>query len=436
MKVAVIGTGYVGLVQAACLADLNNEVVAIDNDSKKIKKLKQGIMPIYEAGLEDLVTRNVTEGRLKFQTEINQINGSEAIFICVGTPPEPNGKPNLDYVENVAKQIGDNLKHYAVIVEKSTVPVRTADWMKLILRNKLASSDFDIAVNPEFLREGTAVKDFYNPDRIVIGTDSEKAVGILTKLYKPLNSQFLHTDMESAELIKHGSNAFLAMKISYANLISRLCEKTGADIQTVMKGIGLDKRIGEDFFKAGIGYGGFCFPKDLGAFVSVLEEYDIDASLLKSVAKINEDQVQYFAGKIVEKLGNPEKYYSLEGKKIAILGLAFKPGTDDMRLAPSIPLIEQLKSYNASISAYDPKAIENAKKIDSLKDIYFAKDSYDAIKNSNAVVIATEWPEFSKLDLSKIKEHTNYIFDGRNIFSPERMKALKFNYYSIGRKPA
>ncbi|HLC85943.1 MAG TPA: UDP-glucose/GDP-mannose dehydrogenase family protein [Candidatus Nanoarchaeia archaeon] len=427
MKVAVIGTGYVGLTQAACLAELGNEVIGIDNNSSKIQMLNSGEMPIYENGMKPIVISNMKEGRLKFTTDINEINGSQIIFICVGTPPGSDGKPNLSYVENVANQIGNVLKHYAVIVEKSTVPVRTADWMKLILRNKL-KTDFDVAVNPEFLREGTAVDDFFYPDRIVVGTDSPKADAVLSELYKPLNAPILHVSLESAELIKHGSNAFLAMKISYANMFSRLCEKAGADVETVMKGIGLDKRIGESFFRAGIGYGGFCFPKDLDAFVSVLEDHNVDASLLKAVKKLNDSQAEHFVNKIVSVMG------SLKDKRIGVLGLAFKAGTDDMRLAPSIPIISKLHSLGANIYAYDPKSMDNAKAIDEFKNINFVSSMCQAVEGCDALAILTEWPEFRDLDFNKVKESTNLIFDGRNMFNINRMRSAGFSYHSIGRK--
>lgn len=428
MKIAVIGTGYVGLTQAACLAELGNEVIGIDNDHKKIELLKSGEMPIYENGLKSLVISNMKEKRLKFTTDISKINSSEVIFICVGTPPKENGKPDLSYVENVAGQIGGHLKNYAVIVEKSTVPVRTAEWMKLILRNKL-KTDFDIAVNPEFLKEGTAVDDFFHPDRIIIGSDSQKADAVLSELYKPLNAPMLHVSLESAELIKHGSNAFLAMKISYSNMISRLCEKTGADVETVMKGIGLDKRIGEAFLKAGIGYGGFCFPKDLDAFICVLEDHGVDASLLKSVRDINYSQAEHFVNKVISEIGD------LKNKKISVLGLAFKPGTDDMRLAPSIPIISKLYSLGAIINAYDPKAMNNARNVEELKNkVVYADNLSDAVNGCDALVILTEWPEFRDIDFNMLKQHTKIVFDGRNMFNVDRMKSSGFNYHSIGRK--
>ena len=427
MKVAVIGIGYVGLTQAACLAELGNEVIGIDNDHKKIELLKSGVIPIYEKGMHSIIFSNVKENRLRFSTDIKDVDGSEIIFICVGTPPKEDGKPDLKYVENVAQQIGDVLNHYAVIVEKSTVPVRTAEWMKNILKNKL-KTDFDVAVNPEFLREGTAIEDFMHPDRIVIGTESSRAYALLSELYKPLNSPMLHVGLESAEMIKHGSNAFLAMKISYANMLSRLCEKTGADVETVTKGIGLDKRIGADFFKAGIGYGGFCFPKDLDAFVSVLEEHEVDASLLKAVKKLNDSQAEHFVNKIVSIMGN------IKDKKIAVLGLAFKAGTDDMRLSQTIPIISKLHSFGANVYAYDPKAMENAKKLEELKGkANFVSSIEQAVEGCDALAILTEWPEFKDLDFNKIKESTNLIFDGRNLFNVDRMKAAGFKYYSIGR---
>ncbi len=426
MKIAVIGTGYVGLVTAACFADLGNEVIGIDNDLEKIKKLKEGKVPFFEPGLDNLVITNQREGRLIFTQDIVEgIQEAKAIFICVGTPPKPDGSPDLSAIENVVREISKHKNGYKVIVEKSTVPVKTAEWMKSIIKENLPG-DFGIAVNPEFLREGTAIYDFMYPDRIVVGTEDTQADAVLTELYKSLNAPMIHTDMASAELIKHGSNAFLSTKISYANLVARLCEKSGADVKTVMWGIGTDRRIGTDFFRAGIGYGGFCFPKDLDAFIMMMKQNGVDATFLESVKKINASQRMLFVEKVEKALG------SLHGKKIAILGLAFKPHTDDMRFAPVIDIIESLLKKGASIRAYDPKAHENAEKIFG-NTITLTKDAYDAIKGSDAVLIVTEWPEFKHLDLAKVKESTNIIVDGRNLFEPRRMKLLGFKYSCIGR---
>ena len=428
MKIAVVGTGYVGLTQAAGFANSGNNVIGIDHDVEKINSLRNGIVPIFEPGLENLVKTNLREGRLKFSNDMRDVNSSEVVFICVGTPPKPDGSPDLSYVQKVAEDLGDVLNNYAVIVEKSTVPVMTAGWMKTILRSRL--NDFDIAVNPEFLSEGSAVRDFTKPDRIVIGAENPKAFGILIKLYQESNTApILPVTIEEAELIKHASNAFLAMKISYANSVARLCDAVGADVSKVMKGVGMDRRIGEDFLRAGLGFGGFCFPKDLSAFIALYRQHGVDPALLESVAEINRTQVRYFTDKIYSVFGR-----DLSDKTMAVLGLAFKPNTDDVRLAQSIPLIEELRSQGANIRVYDPKAMDNFSKIYSPKEIYFAEDPYDAVDRSHAVIIATEWPEFENLDFDRVREDTSYVFDGRNMFDFDRMKSLGMNYYSVGRR--
>jgi len=428
MNISIIGCGYVGLVHATTLANKGNNVVGIDNNEEKITTLNAGGMPIYEPGLEDLVRSHMTEGRIKFTTDIaNGIKDANVIFICVGTPPKGDGSPDLSSIENVAKEISKSMKDYKVIVEKSTVPVQTADWMKVIMREYLKNVDFDVAVNPEFLREGSAISDAENPDRIVIGTDSQKADALLTELYKPFNAPILHMDMRSAEIIKHASNAFLAMKISYTNLVSRLCEKSGADVEIVMKGVGADKRIGYDFLKAGIGYGGFCFPKDLDAFINTLEKHGISASLLKEVAEINKTQREYFVEKVKNYLA------PLEGRMLGVLGLAFKPNTDDMRFAPSIDIINSLTASEVRIRAYDPKAMGNARKI--FGGVVYCADPYRTAEQADALLILTEWQEFKNLNLLSIKKILKQpiIFDGRNIYDPVRMRQLGFTYFSMGR---
>ncbi|MFH1249432.1 MAG: UDP-glucose/GDP-mannose dehydrogenase family protein [archaeon] len=425
-NIAVIGSGYVGLVTGACFAELGNKVICVDNNKEKISDLTNNKIPIYEPGLDNLVKRNYKEGRLFFTTDIKKAaRESEIIFICVGTPPKENGEPDLSAVGNVAKEIASVSDKYKVIVEKSTVPVQTAKWLKSIISNM--KSEFDIAVNPEFLREGSAVYDFMNPDRIVIGAENSRAYSLLSEIYKPLNAPILFTDINSAELIKHLSNAMLAQKISTINLIALLCEKTNADIETVAKGVGMDKRIGTNFLKAGIGYGGFCFPKDLDALIHILRKNSINSGLFEQVQKINKNMRKHFVFKIEKSLG------TLKGKKVAILGLAFKANTDDMRLAPSIEIIEKMKERGAIIKAYDPKAMEVAKGI--FKDIEYCKNPYDAAKDADALVILTDWPEFKDLDLTVIKEKLkgNIIIDGRNIFNKERMKKLGFKYLSVGR---
>ncbi len=427
MRIAIIGAGYVGLATGACFAELGDEVVCVDNNTEKISQLNRGIVPIYEPGLEPLVKRNLAEKRLSFTTRMKDaVEKARIIFICVGTPPKDNGEPDLSAIESVVKDIAKYAKDYKLIVEKSTVPVQTASWLKSLLKEYI-QADFDIAVNPEFLREGSAIKDFMNPDRIVIGTDSSKAAALLSGIYKPLNSPLLLTDINSAELIKHLSNAMLSQKISTINLIAQLCEKTGADIETVAKGVGLDKRIGPDFLKAGIGYGGFCFPKDLDALIHILQKHEINSALFEAVRRINSMAQNLFVSKIEKQLG------SLEGKTLAILGLSFKPNTDDMRFAPSVRIIRQLQEKGAKIRAYDPKAMENAKKI--LDEVHYCRDVYDASKDSDSLLILTEWQEFVDMDLQKIKSLLKQpiIFDGRNIFNKERIQKLGFTYTSIGR---
>ena len=425
MKIAVIGTGYVGLTTGACLAELGHKVICNDIDEAKIAKLKQGVCPIFEAGLPELLTKHLKTGNLTFTTSIQDtIKDAEAIFICVGTPPKKDGSPDLSFMEHVIKDIGAYLKKYAVIVEKSTVPVQTAEWMKNLLKKHL-KIEFDIAVNPEFLREGTSVHDFLHPDRIVIGTETPKADKIMTEVYAKINAPIIHTNLNSAELIKHASNSFLSMKISFANMTAQLCEKVNADIKTVMDGVGMDKRIGREFLNAGLGYGGFCFPKDLDAFISVLQKHKVDASLLKAVREINEHQRVHIREMAKQMLG------TLKDKTIGVLGLAFKPNTDDTRLSPAIMLIEELQKEGAKIRCCDPQAVENARKI--LKDATICKDAYEVAKGSELLILATDWSEFKSLDLKKIKSCVSKFIDARNVFGPAAMRKLGFEYFSIGR---
>lgn len=427
-SIAIIGSGYVGLTTGVCFAELGNKVICVDNDDSKITKLKKGELPIYEPGLDSLLKRNISEGRLEFTTAIGDASKKACvIFICVGTPPKENGEPDLSAIENVAKDIADTSASYKIIVEKSTVPVSTARWLNDIMQ-KYMKTDFDIAVNPEFLREGTAIHDFMNPDRIVIGTDSKRAYGELAELYKPLNAPIFHTDINSAELIKHTSNAMLAQRISTINVIARLCEKTGADVETVAKGVGMDERIGRHFLKAGIGYGGFCFPKDLDALIHILRENGINAGLFEAVREINFDIRDHFAERVTERFSQSG---GLKGKLIGVLGLAFKPNTDDMRLAPSIDIIRKLVSEQATIKAYDPKAMENSKK---LLDIEYCSGMDDTARDADALLILTEWQDFKDMDLTKIKDLMKQplIFDGRNIYNKQRMQDLGFEYYTVG----
>ncbi len=425
MKIAVIGTGYVGLTTGACLAELGHTIICNDIDREKIAKLHKGICPIFEAGLPELLTKHLKSRKLSFTTSIQDaIANAEVIFICVGTPPKKSGLPDLSFVEKVIEDIGAHLNHYAVIVEKSTVPVQTAEWMKGLLK-KYLKTQFDVAVNPEFLREGTSVHDFLHPDRIVIGAETAKADKIMTGVYSNIKAPIIHTNLNSAELIKHASNSFLSMKISFANMVAQLCDKTNADIKTVMDGVGMDKRIGKEFLSAGLGYGGFCFPKDLDAFISVLEKHNVDASLLRSVRNINEQQRAY-VGKIARQMLG-----TLKGKTIGVLGLAFKPNTDDVRLSPAIMLIEDLQKQGAKIRACDPQATVNAKKI--LKGITYCKDAHEVAQGSDLLILATDWSDFKTTDLKKIKSHVTNFIDARNVFDPQYMKKLGFNYRSIGR---
>ena len=430
MKIAVIGSGYVGLVTGACLADLGNNVICVDIDEAKISNLKKGIVPIFEPGLDELIKRNVKENRLSFTTDLKEaVTKSDIIFIAVGTPPKDNGEADLSYIENVAKAIGSEIKSYKVIVEKSTVPVETGERVKKTIKiNNPHKAEFDVVSNPEFLREGSAVNDFLNPDRIVIGTDSKKATEILKKLYEPLKAPFIATDIRSAEIIKHASNSFLATKISFVNAIATICEKTSADIEKVAEGMGYDKRIGRAFLNAGIGYGGSCFPKDVSAFIKIAEKSGYDFKLLKEVENINKQQKQNFIKKIEEHI------WILKDKTIAVLGLAFKPNTDDMREAPSIDIINALQEEGAKIKTYDPEAMEKAKL--TLRNVEYCKDPYEAARDSDALVIVTEWNEFKELDLIKVKNLLKQplVIDGRNIYDPKEMKNLGFEYISIGRK--
>ncbi len=429
MKIAVVGAGYVGLVTGTCFAGLGNSVTCVDIDEKKIAALKKGRLPIYEPGLEELVHQNLKKKSISFTTDLKSaVQKSDIIFIAVGTPPKANGEADLSFVENVARTIANEMTSYKLIVEKSTVPVQTGEWIqRTIARYGKKNVPFDVASNPEFLREGTAVKDFMNPDRVVLGVDSKRAQKVLTELYGPLKATMVFTDIKSAEIIKHASNSFLAMKISFINAISRVCELAKADVEQVAAGMGLDRRIGRNFLNAGLGFGGFCFPKDLAAFIRISEKLGYDFELLKAVENINEDQKKYFVKKIEHAIWN------VNGKTIAILGLAFKPNTDDMRFAPSLDIIADLKAMGAKIRAYDPHASENAKKI--FKNVTICKDAYAACKGSDCAVILTEWDEFKEINLLKVKKllAQPVVVDGRNIYDPEKMHALGFRYFSIGR---
>ena len=430
MKISVIGVGYVGLATAAVLAELGNDVIAADIDKEKIDNLNNGIMPIFEPGLKELVARNVKEKRLRFTHDNKEvIKHGEIIFICVGTPPKENWETELKYVKNVAMEIAHNMDSYKVIVHKSTVPVETGDKvMKVIQDNIKKSVDFDVVSNPEFLREGSAIKDTLEPDRIVIGSDSQRAIDMMKKLYEPLKVPLIVTDMRSAELIKHASNAFLATKISFINSVARICDMSGADVEKIAEGMGHDKRIGRDFLNAGIGYGGSCFPKDSQAFIKIAESYSYDYKLLKATNEINEEQKEHFVKKVKNALKN------VNDKVIGVLGLSFKPNTDDIRFAPSIDIIQALQKEGAKIKAYDPEAMEKAKQV--FNNIEYCKDPYEAAKGADALLVLTEWNEFKELNLDKVKNLMNrsLIVDGRNIYNPKNMKKLGINYISIGRQ--
>lgn len=431
MNIAVIGTGYVGLVTGSVFADMGNDVICVDKEPGRIKQLSSGKVPFYEPGLEEIVKRNVDDGRLSFTTDlVSSVKKAEVIFIAVGTPSKENGEADLSQVEDAAKGIGRAMDRYKIVVNKSTVPVGTGNLVKNIIdRVKKKGVQFDVVSNPEFLREGSAIHDTLTPDRVVIGAPNRQVALKLLELYSSLGCPMLITDVESAELIKYASNAFLAMKISFANAIADICELTGADVVHVINGMGYDHRIGRHHLQPGLGYGGSCFPKDVDSLIYTSKKFGYNFKILESVAEINRERGVRFVDKMESVLG------PLEGKTFAILGLAFKPDTDDMREAKSIEIIENLLNRKAKIRAYDPAAMSNAKKIFG-KKIYFAKNSYDAARNANALVLLTEWREFKLLNLEKLRDSMKQpvLFDGRNLYDPERQRRLGFQYYGIGRK--
>lgn len=439
MKIAVVGTGYVGLVTGTCFAEVGLNVVCIDIDQKKIDNLKQGILPIYEPGLDEMVKRNFDKGRLSFSTSLkDSIEGCEAAFIAVGTPPDEDGSADLKYVLGVATEIGTYMQDYMVVVTKSTVPVGTANKVRTALKNALnerkSNVDFDVASNPEFLKEGAAIDDFMKPDRIVIGVESEKAQEVMNRLYKPflLNGHpCIFMDIPSAEMTKYAANSMLATKISFMNDIANLCEIMGADVNMVRKGIGSDSRIGHKFIYPGIGYGGSCFPKDVKALIKTADEHGYSMQVLKAVEQVNDGQKQVMFSKLSNYFG------SLAGKTIAMWGLSFKPKTDDMREAPSLVIIGELLAAGAKVIAYDPVAMHEAERILGNK-ITYSIDQYATLEGADALVIVTEWPEFRSPDFAKIASTLKQkaIFDGRNIYEPEDLKALGFHYECIGRQKA
>jgi UDPglucose 6-dehydrogenase len=429
MKLTLIGTGYVGLVTGTCFAEVGHQVVCVDNDAAKVKLLQSGGIPIYEPGLEELVKKNVAAGRLTFTSSTAEgVQKSDVIFIAVPTPPQPDGSVDLSFIEKVARDIAATMTTYKIVVDKSTVPVRTGEKVtETIKRYCPAKVDFDVVSNPEFLREGFAVGDLMKPDRVVIGVRSQRPVAAMKDIYTPFNAPIIVTDINSAELIKHAANSFLALKISYINAIANVCEAAGANVQEVAQGIGLDERIGRRFLNAGIGFGGSCFPKDLSAFIKIAEQIGYDFRLLKEVQRINADQMDRFVKKITDTL------WVLKDKKIGVLGLAFKQNTDDVRSSPAIDLCQCLQKEGATLRVHDPKATDKARSI--LKNVIYVDDMNAVAEGCDAIVIATEWDEFKKLDLERARKSLTHpiMFDGRNLFDREEMERLGWIYKSVGR---
>ncbi len=432
MKLTIIGAGYVGLVTGVGFANLGNDVLCLDVDKSKIDRLKQGELTIFEPGLNEIYERNLKNGRIQFTTdEMEAIESSDIIFICVGTPiDENNQEADLSYVKSAAESIGRHMNRYKIVVNKSTVPVGTAEIVRSIIKEVQTDEvPFDMVSSPEFLREGAAVKDFENPDRIIIGVDSKKAEEIMMSLYRSIartERPVMVTGIKTAEIIKYAANAMLATRISFVNQLSHLCEKTGADIKDVSRGLGLDKRIGSRFLHAGIGYGGSCFPKDIKALIATLKQYGCDADLFEAVHKINEKQKAV----VVDKL---EKEMDINGKTVALWGISFKPKTDDIRDAPSLSIIKTLREKGASVHAFDPVAMDNARKL--LPDVQFFSDPYKTAEGCDALIVVTEWDEFRNIDMPAVKKilRQPVIIDGRNIYDPEEMRSIGFKYFGIGR---
>ena len=434
MDLCIIGSGYVGLVSGACFAEVGHHVVCVDNDQRKVDALQAGKIPIYEPGLEELVHRNVSAKRLRFTNSIEDgIDHSQVVFIAVPTPPQADGSVDLSFIERVAREIAGVLKPdaYRVIVDKSTVPVKTGEKVGDTIKRYNKTAEFDVVSNPEFLREGCAVPDLMNPDRIVIGSASQRATDLMKQVYEPFRAPFLVTDVNSAELIKHAANSFLSLKISYINAVSAICEASGADVEMVADGIGMDKRIGRNFLNAGLGYGGSCFPKDVKAFIAISEQLGVPFNLLKEVERINSGQLDRFIKKIRDSL------WVLRDKKIAVWGLTFKPDTDDVRNSVAIELVNRIVAEGALVTAYDPKGAEKAiewKLIDPEK-IKLAPTALDAVDGAEALILATEWKEFVNQDFAEVRRrmHTPLIFDGRNHFDPQTMQGFGFVYHAVGR---
>ena len=429
MKLSIIGTGYVGLVTGTCFAEVGHHVICVDNDAAKVATLQAGGIPIYEPGLEELVKKNVAAGRLKFTASTAEgVKNSDVVFIAVPTPPQPDGSVDLSYIERVARDIAGAITSYKIVVDKSTVPVKTGEKVaETIKRYCTAKVEFDVVSNPEFLREGFAVGDLMHPDRVVIGVRSQRPVAAMTEVYTPFKAPIIVTDINSAELIKHAANSFLALKISYINAIATICEAAGANVQEVAHGIGLDERIGRRFLNAGIGFGGSCFPKDLSAFIKISEQVGYEFKLLKEVQRINADQMERFVKKITDTL------WVLKDKKIGVLGLAFKQNTDDVRSSPAIDLCQRLLKEGAALRVHDPKGMDKAKVL--LPNVTYVDDMNAVAEGCDAIVVATEWDEFKQLDLARAKKGLTHpiMFDGRNLFDPAEMEKLGWIYKSVGR---
>ena len=433
MNITIIGSGYVGLVTGACFAEVGHHVICVDNNELKVAMLQRGQIPIYEPGLENLIRHNVAAHRLRFTTKIRDgVENSEIIFIAVPTPPEKDGSVKLDFIEQVAREIAEVIPgdRYRVIVDKSTVPVKTGEKVaETIRRYNKTNASFDVVSNPEFLREGSAIDDLLKPDRIVIGSNSDRALALMKKVYEPFLAPIMVTDINSAELIKHAANSFLALKISYINVVSAICEATGADVEKVAEGIGADKRIGRQFLNAGLGYGGSCFPKDVAAFVATSEALGVPFTLLKEVERINQNQRARFLKKIKDKL------WVLREKKITVWGLTFKPDTDDIRSSVAIEVVRDLVAEGAIVSVCDPKGLENFARTDLAPKTVSFTDPFKAVRNADALVLATEWPQFRDADFALVKElmHSPIIFDGRNHLDRQMLIEMGFDYCGIGR---